>query len=170
MGGDAECARCAERSADPPLVAISFSATSDRDGKDSLANLRATGELVVNLVSEDLAEAMNATAIDAPRGIDETELAGLELTASVAVKPPRITRSPAAFECRVVQEIATGGSSTIVLARILQAHVLRQAFEDRARLHIDSAKLALVGRMSGGDGYCTTRDMFTLERRRWQDR
>ena len=151
-------------------MAICFSAAPDRDGKDSLANIRATGELVVNLVSEDLAEAMNATAMDAPRGVDEAEIAGLETTPSVNVKPPRIARSPAAFECRLVQEIATGGSSTIVLARIVRAHVLREAFEDRARLHIDAAKLALIGRMNGGGGYCTTRDTFILERTRWQDR
>ena len=155
-------------SSDPPLVAISFSPTSDRNGKDTLANIRGTGELVVNMVSEELAEAMNVTSIDAPRGVDETELAGLELVASVTVAPPRIARSPAALECKLDREIDTGHGTTIVLARVVQAHVLRSAFEDRARLHVDSARLRLIGRMTGGEGgYCTTRDTFSLERPKW---
>ncbi len=155
-------------STDPPLVAIAFSPTSDRNGKDTLANIRSTGELVINMVSEDLAEAMNITAIDAPRGVDETELAGLELVSSIAVRPPRIARSPAALECVLDREIDTGHGTTIVLARVLQAHVARVAFEDRSRLHVDSARMALIGRMTGGDGgYCTTRDTFSLARPKW---
>ena len=158
-------------STDPPLAAIGFSAASDRNGKDTLANLRATGELVIHMVSEDLAEAMNTTAIDAPRGIDETQLARLELVPSVAVAPPRIARAKAAFECRLHQEIDTGTGNTIVLVRILHAHVATDAFEDLGRLHIDTAKLALIGRMTGGEGgYCTTRDTFSLDRPKWQDR
>lgn len=158
-------------STDPPLLAIGFSAATDRNGKDTLANIRANGDLVVHLVSEDLAEAMNTTAIDAPRGIDETQLAGLELVPSVAVTPPRIARAKAALECRLHQEIDTGSGNTIVLARILQAHVALDAFEDRARLHIDTDKLALIGRMTGGEGgYCTTRDTFSLQRPQWKDR
>lgn len=155
-------------STDPALLALGFSAASDRAGKDTLANICATGELVVHMVSEDLAEAMNVTAIDAPRGVDETELAGLETVPSLQVAPPRIARSPAAFECRLHQEIDTGTGSTIVLARILQAHVAKAAFQDRARLHIDTHKLALIGRMTGGEGgYCRTTDTFSLARPKW---
>ena len=157
-------------SADPPLVAISFSAASDRDGKDSLANVLATRELVVNLVSEELAEAMNRTAIDAPRGVDETELAELAMVPSVRVAPPRIAESPAAFECELFQVIEPGGSSTIVLARILMAHVRASAFLDEARLHVDPNQLRLIGRMHGGGGYCRTRELFEIERERWSDR
>lgn len=154
-------------SADPPLVAISFSAAPDRDGKDTLANIRATGEMVVHLVSEELAPAMNLTATNAPRGVNEVELAGLRTAASVAVRPPRIAAAPAALECRLFQIVETGGSSTIVLARILRAHIRSSAFEDESRLLIDPAKLQLIGRMHGGGGYCTTRDLFTLTRRSW---
>ncbi len=157
-------------SADPPLLAISFSAASDRDSKDSYANIMATGELVVNLVPEELAEAMNQTAIDAPRGVDETALAGLELQPSLRVRPPRIAGSPAAFECRVQQWVDTGGSSRILIARIMVAHVRESAFTDRDRLHLDPAQLRLIGRMHGAGGYCTTRDIFTLERRKWSER
>lgn len=157
-------------STDPPLLALGFSAASDRNSKDTLANIRATGELVVHTVSEGNADAMNETAIDAPRGVDETALAGLALEPSVQVAPPRIAQSPAALECRLHQEIDTGKGSTIVLASILQAHVLRAAFEDRSRLHINTDRLALIGRMTGGEGgYCRTRDTFALARPKWAD-
>lgn len=154
-------------SADPPLAAVGFSGASDREAKDTLANIRATGELVINLVSEDLADAMNITAINAPRGTDELSLAGLETLASSQIRPPRIAASPVSMECRTWQMLQPGESSTILLATILQVHVAKDAFEDEARLHIDPSKLKLIGRMHGGGGYCTTRDLFEVERKTW---
>jgi flavin reductase (DIM6/NTAB) family NADH-FMN oxidoreductase RutF len=154
-------------SSDPPLVAIGFSAAPDREGKDTLSNIRARGEFVINLVPEELAEAMNVTATNAPRGMDETELAGLEVAPCSVVDVPRIAGSPVALECKLWQVIEPGGSSTIVLAKIVYAHVRATAFEDLARLHIDPAQMRLIGRMHGGGGYCTTRDVFNIERRSW---
>ena len=154
-------------SADPPLAAIGFSGASDRQSKDTLVNIRQTGELVINLVSEELAQAMNITATAAPRGTDELELAGLQRAESVQVKPPRIAASPAAFECRTFQIIEPGGDSSILLAQVVHVHVRSDAFENEARLHIDPSMLKLVGRMHGGGGYCTTRDLFELERLSW---
>jgi flavin reductase (DIM6/NTAB) family NADH-FMN oxidoreductase RutF len=154
-------------SANPPLAAIGFSAASDREGKDTLANIRATGELVINMVSEELAQAMNITATAAPRGMDELALAGLACAESVQVKPPRIAASPASLECRTFQIIDPGGDSMILLAQVVHVHVRSDSFENEARLHIDPAMLKLVGRMHGGGGYCTTRDLFELDRLSW---
>ena len=154
-------------SSDPPLIAVSFSDASDREGKDTLANIREHRTFVVNLVSRELAEAMNITAINAPRGTDETALAGLTLSPSVLIDVPRIAASPVSLECRHYQTIEPGGTSTIVLARILYVHVLTEAFENRERLYIDPRRLDLIGRMHGSGGYCTTRDLFTIDRKIW---
>lgn len=154
-------------SSDPPIVAISFSAAPDRDSKDTLANLRARGEFVVNLVPEELAEAMNITATNAPRGTDETQLAGLELAPSTIVDVPRIAASPVALECKVWQFLEPSGASVIGLGRIVYAHVRETAFSDLERLYIDPAQLRLIGRMHGAGGYCTTRDTFTIDRKTW---
>ena len=154
-------------SSDPPLVAIGFSAAPDREGKDTLTYIRARGEFVVNLVPEELAEAMNVTATNMPRGMDEAEVAGLEMSPCAVVDVPRIAGSPVALECRLWQEIQPGGSGTIVLAKIVYAHVRATAFEDLAKLHIDPAQMRLIGRMHGGGGYCTTRDVFHIERKSW---
>ena len=154
-------------SADPPIVGISIAASPDRSLKDTLANIRERGEFVVNMVPEELAEAMNITATNAPKGTDETQLAGLELAPSAIVGVPRIAGSPVALECKLLETLQPGGATVIVLGRIVYVHVRTSAFEDVARLHIDPAKLRLIGRMHGGGGYCTTRDLFTIERKSW---
>lgn len=154
-------------SSDPPLVAISFSKASDREEKDTLANIAGRGEFVVNMVPEELAEAMNVTATNAPRGVDETQLAGLRLEPSQVVGVPRIAESPVALECRVWETITPGGSSTILLGKIVYVHVRTSAFADVERLHIDPSQLRLIGRMHGGGGYTRTRDVFEIERKNW---
>ncbi|QMV18558.1 flavin reductase family protein [Granulicella sp. 5B5] len=157
-------------SSDPPLVAISISAAPDRESKDTLGNIRARRQFVVNMVPEELAEAMNVTATNAPKGTDETALAGLELVPSAVVDVPRIAGSPVGLECELFEVLEPGGSSTIVLGRIVYAHVREAVFEEPnglAQLHIDPSKMRLVGRMHGGGGYCTTRDVFTIERKNW---
>jgi flavin reductase (DIM6/NTAB) family NADH-FMN oxidoreductase RutF len=154
-------------SADPPLVAIGFAAATDRDGKDTLTNIRAQGEFVVNLVPEELAQAMNVTATNAPRGTDETRLAGLELAKCEVVGVPRIVGSPVGLECKLFQVIETGGTGTIVLGRIVYVHVRESAFANREKLYVDPAQLRLIGRMHGAGGYCTTRDTFSIDRLSW---
>ena len=154
-------------SADPPLVAISFTKPPDREKKDTMANIHARGEFVVNMVSEELAEAMNITATNAPIGIDETQLAELEIAPCNVVDIPRIANSPVAFECKLVQMLNFGGASTLCLGRVVFGHVKTEAFENVERLHIDAAKLDLIGRMHGAGGYTTTRGMFHIERKSW---
>lgn len=154
-------------SSDPPLVAISIAAASDRSMKDTLSNIRERGEFVVNMVPEELAEAMNLTATNAPKGTDETKIAGLELAACKLVDVPRIAASPVALECKLFETIQPGGATVIILGRIVYVHIRSSAFEDESRLHIDPAQMRLIGRMHGGGGYCTTKDMFTIERKPW---
>jgi len=74
----------------PPVLIFSCNAAGDRPEKDTLANVRATGEFVANLVTWDLREAMNQTSLNVPHGTDEFALAGLEKLASVKVRPPRV--------------------------------------------------------------------------------
>jgi len=152
---------------DPALVAIGISGASDRTCKDTLANIRARGEFVVNLVPEELAEAMNVTATNAPPGVDETQLAGLELAPCEVVDVPRIAGSPVAMECKLFQLIEPGGTGTIVLGKVERLHVRSSAFKDLEKLYVDPAQMRLIARMHGAGGYCTTRDTFTIERKSW---
>jgi flavin reductase (DIM6/NTAB) family NADH-FMN oxidoreductase RutF len=154
-------------SSDPPLVAISISGAPDRPYKDTLENIRAHKEFVVHMVPEELAEAMNTTATNAPQGVDETVLAELEMAACAVVDVPRIAGSPVALECRLFEVLEPGGSSVIVLGKMVYAHIRESAFDDLEKLYVDPAKLRLIGRMHGAGGYCTTRDVFHIDRKSW---
>ena len=92
-------------STDPPMVFYGANGTHDADGgeKDSLRNVRETGEFVCNLVTWDLRHAMNDTSAPAPRGVNEMQAAGIEHIPSRLVKPPRVAASPAHLECKLHQ-------------------------------------------------------------------
>jgi flavin reductase (DIM6/NTAB) family NADH-FMN oxidoreductase RutF len=76
--------------------------------KDTLRNIEDTGEFVVNVVSESIAHAANATAAEVPPNVDEFVLSGLTPMASEVVRPARVAESPAQMECRLLQVIYTG--------------------------------------------------------------
>src|SRR5436190_9741042 len=79
----------------PPVILFSCNTPADRAEKDTLANVRATGEFVYNLATYELREAVNKTSTPAPYDVDEFELAGLQKAPSLNVKPPRVAASPA---------------------------------------------------------------------------
>ncbi|WP_263408092.1 flavin reductase family protein [Terriglobus tenax] len=158
-------------SSDPPVVGVGFSTHSTGADKDTYTNILETEEFTVHIVTEETAEAMNITAVEAPHHVNEIELAGLTLAAGTAVKTPRIVESPAALECRLLQTIQPGASSKIVLGQVVHAHVLTQAFYDLDRLHLDADAIHQIGRMQGGlgGGYTRTRDKFDIKRPVWKE-
>lgn len=155
--------------ADRPVVALGILARPG-EPKDTAANIRATGEFVVNLVPFALAEAMNATCVDAPPDVDETEIAGLATIPSLAIRPPRIAASPVAFECRMTHLLETGPGQLLAVGEVLHAHYARHVLTgDPQRPRVDHTALDLVGRMHGGSAYTRTRDLFDLDRPLWSD-
>lgn len=152
----------------PPTVAIGLLADPERGFKDTAHNILDTGEFVVNLVPERLVGAMNVTAVDAPRGVDELALAELATTPSSVVKPPRISESPVSFECVSLSSVVTGPAQVVVIGRVLVVHVADEYVLDRDRAHIDTPKLDLVARSCGSD-YVRSRDTFSLTRPAWRD-
>jgi flavin reductase (DIM6/NTAB) family NADH-FMN oxidoreductase RutF len=89
----------------PPMVMFSSSGW-----KDTVANIKATGEFVCNLVTRPLAERMNRTSAALPRGVSEFEFANLAAAASRIVLPPRVAEAPAALECKLVQIVQLHGA------------------------------------------------------------
>jgi flavin reductase (DIM6/NTAB) family NADH-FMN oxidoreductase RutF len=153
---------------EPPTLALGLLAGKGRF-KDTATNILATGEFVVNLVSEKNAEAMNVTCIDAPPEIDELALAGLTSAPSHAVRPPRIAESPVSFECRVLTSLVTGPRQTIVIGRILRAHIDDAVVQDKDRCYIDTEGLRLIGRMHGSGWYARCTDLFQMDRPTWAE-
>ena len=158
---------------DPPVVGIGIGSHHPARAKDSRVNILETKQFVVNLVSEENAEAMTITAIDFDHGVDELAQAGLTTLPSVRVKPPRIAESPVAMECELIQIVELGSSNGLVLGRVVAVHVRDDAVIDQAKLHIDTPKLKLIGRMHGSGWYARTSDLFEMPRiplEAWQTR
>jgi flavin reductase (DIM6/NTAB) family NADH-FMN oxidoreductase RutF len=153
---------------DPPTVAVGI---LPRDGrlKDTGRNILETAEFVVNLVSEETAEAMNVTCIDAPPEVDELQLAKLTAVPSRSIAPPRIGEAPVAFECRLLASLVTGPLQTIVIGRVVCAHVADAFVLDAKRCHLDTPAMHLVGRMGGSGVYARTRDRFEMKRPVWTE-
>lgn len=151
---------------DPPTIVLGIQSDTGSSFKDTAANIHATGEFVINLVPEALAEAMNITALDAPSGMSELDIAGLETLPSTHVRPPRIKGSPVAFECRLLSSVITGPCQTVVIGRVKAVHIEDRFVKNPERAHIDTPALHLIGR-SYGSTYVRTGDTFEMARPNW---
>jgi flavin reductase (DIM6/NTAB) family NADH-FMN oxidoreductase RutF len=151
-------------SANPPVVVFTpMVRGSDGSRKDTIQNIEATREFVVNVVSEDFGAKMNLCSGEYPPETDEFEVSGLTPVPSDLVKPPRVGESRFSMECRLVQAIHVstkplGGS--LVLGEVLRFHVADELFSN---FRIDPDVLRAIGRM-GGPTYVRTTDRFDMER------
>ncbi|MCK1711039.1 MULTISPECIES: flavin reductase family protein [unclassified Bradyrhizobium] len=153
---------------DPPVVMIAVLPHPERRLKDTAANVFETRELVVNLVSRSMAEAMNITNIDAPPGTNELILAGLDVIPSTSVKPPRIATSPVTFECRLLTSLSFNSDQAVLFREVVTANVSDHLVIDAARGVIDTPGLHLFGAMHAARWYCSTEDSFEMERPTWK--
>lgn len=131
--------------------------------KDTLRNIIATHEFVLNIVSEEFAEQMNACSADVPPEMDEFEISGLTPLESERVRPPRVAESHVQMECRLEQIVHVSANSlggSLVLGEVLRFHV-RKSMLDNFR--IDPDQLHAIGRMAGST-YTRTRDRFEMDR------
>lgn len=131
--------------------------------KDTLRNIEATGEFVVNIVSESFVEKMNVTAAEFPPEVSEFEASGLTPAASVIVKAPRVLESLVNFECKLTQIVEIGdgkGAGSLVIGQVVQVHVDDAIHHDGK---IDTQGLNPVGRLAASD-YVRVTDTFQLIR------
>lgn len=155
-------------SANPPIICFcpmmrGAASSGLQPTKDTLRNIIATREFVVNIVSEGFAGQMNACSAELPPEVDEFLVSGLTPLASDLVRPPRVAESHVQMECRLQQVVAVsteplGGS--LVLGEVLRFHVSASLLDN---FRIDPEKLQAIGRMAGST-YTRTRDRFDMER------
>jgi len=139
-----------------PLV-IHFTSTGV---KDSLRNVRATGEFVVNIVSASLAESMNLTAANFPPEEDEFAWANLADANSKTIKPPRVARAAAAFECTVNRIVNIGNGHMVfgdVTHIVVDEHVMRDG-------RVAPDLLDPIGRLGGSWYTRAASDLFKMKR------
>lgn len=144
----------------PPLVGI---AINEREGdpKDTLRNIRETGEWVIQVVSEPLLAAMVKTAGEWPRATSEFDVAGVHAAPVERVSAPRVAEASLWLECGLHREIPLG-NSVFVVGEVLLAHADEALLTDG---RVDPAKLAAVGRL-GGELYAPLRDVVKVPRPR----
>lgn len=148
----------------PPTLMFCPANRPDGRPKDTLANIQANGEFVVNVVSFELAEQMNQSAAAYDADVSEFQACGLTPADSLRVRPPRVAEARAHFECQLhsVINLGTGpAGANLVLGRILAIHVADEVLDERGRA--DPAKLDTIGRL-GGISYARTTDRFDINR------
>ncbi|MBT8764858.1 flavin reductase family protein [Metapseudomonas boanensis] len=148
----------------PPTLMVNISTRDDGELKDTLRNIRETGELVIQLVPFAQAELMNASAARLPHGISEFERCGIDSESSALVRAPRVSGAPVAFECRLVEVQPypkANPNCHLVFAQVLLAHIDDAVLTEAGR--VDPQRMDLVGRL-GGSHYTRTQDTFTLIR------
>jgi len=153
---------------DPPMVMLGLiKDMATAQYKDTAANIAATGEFTVNLVSEADVEAMNLSSVDSPRDVSEVDYAGIATVPSDVVAPPRIATSPVSFECRKVEMLELGRLQSVVIGEILITHIKDEFIDDPAKLYLDTPGMKLIGRTHGAGWYARTSDQFRVDRPRF---
>ncbi len=147
----------------PPLVL--YSSTGRKaglaEGKDTVANIRAMGEFVVNIVSLALADAMNLTSGHYPADVDEFERAGLTKAPSLVVMPPRVAEAPASLECRAWKIIDLPGNDNIlVIGEVVGIHISDAVLRDG---EVDVTLYKPLARLGYRD-YAAITEVFPLVR------
>ncbi len=135
-------------SSNPPIVVFSANRRiKDNTTKHTLANIEATREAVINVVTYDIARQMTLTSIDYPAGISEFDKAGLTPVPSDLVRPPRVQESPVNMECRVSRILSLGdrgGAGNLIFCDVLRIHIDDEILDG---MRINPHKLDIMGRL-----------------------
>jgi len=149
---------------DPPHVMFSTRRDNDKN-KDTLNNVLATKQFVVNMVTEDVVEQMNTTSQSIPADESEFDLANLTPIPSVKVKPMRVKESKIHFECELVHhyflEGHQQGGACVVIGRIVMMHFDDSILLDDYKINLETYKP--VSRLAGSN-YSKIGEMFSIKR------
>ncbi|MDR3589868.1 MAG: flavin reductase family protein [Negativicutes bacterium] len=148
---------------DPPYVMISFNQTTKGKRKDTVENIEQTGEFVYNMVTYDLREAMNKSAVDLPSEVDEFEIAGVTKAPSVRVKPFRVAEAPIQFECVYTQTVrlpggGVNGTVDVIIGKAVLVHIKDEVITNGK---IDVVKIRPLARLGYWE-YTTVDSTFEM--------
>lgn len=142
-----------------PLYLVISIGVNDLGMKDTLRNILAGGEFVVNMVTEELFDAMNISAAEFPPEESELLAAGLTPAPSVKVQPPRVAKSQASMECKLHSTVSLG-ENTLVIGEVVMFHVADHLLGPRLQVN----NFAPIGRLGSPSQYCRTTDRFDVPR------
>jgi len=146
-------------SGNPIYLIVSVGVNDAGQMKDTAKNILASGEFVVNMVTEELFDAMNISAADFPEGESELAAANLHTAPSVKIKPPRMAEAQASMECKLHSSQLLG-KNTLIIGEVVMFHVADHLMGPR--MHINN--FAPIGRLGSPSVYCRTTDRFDVAR------
>lgn len=150
-------------SSTPPVLSVAIGPKRGGVSKDTIRNIEATGELVINVVPRAIAELMVKTSGDYAPDVSEFDISGLTRVPSRLVRPPRVGECPIAFECRCLQVVKVGApdmATALVLAEVVLLHVADDVLTDG---RVDPRKVDPVARL-GGSLYATLGEVWEIQR------
>ncbi len=136
----------------------------EKELKDTVSNIRETGEFVINVSTEAIAEQVNQASGRYEKSVDEFELTGLTPKPSTKVKPPGVAESPIQFECELERTISFGedqGGADAVFGKVVHIHVADELIDNDYR--IDARGLQPIARLAG-NAYSKLGEIFEIER------
>ncbi|MGB9094738.1 MAG: flavin reductase family protein [Gallionella sp.] len=146
-------------SGNPIYLIVSVGVNDAGEMKDTAKNILASGEFVVNMVTEELFDAMNVSAADFPFGESELAAANLHAAPSFKVKPPRVAESQASMECKLHSSQQLG-KNTLIVGEVVMFHVADHLMGPR--MHVNG--FAPIGRLGSPSVYCRSTDRFDVAR------
>ncbi len=151
-------------SSDPPCVMFSTRRDNNKN-KDTLNNVLQNGQFVVNLVTLEVVEQMNATSEAFPADVDEFKITNLTPIDSVSIQPKRVKESPIHLECEMIHHYFMdnneGGGACIVIGKIKTIHIDDSILMENNRINLDVYKP--VARLAGSN-YSTLGELFSIKR------
>ena len=151
-------------SEDPPHIMFSTVRTGNKN-KDTLNNILANNQFVVNLVTEEIVEQMNTTAQNVASDVSEFELANVTPIDSVFIKPKRVKESLVQFECEMVHhyfiEKHQNGGACIIIGKIITLHIDDSILMENHKINLDKYKP--VARLAGSN-YSKLGEIFSIKR------
>ena len=142
----------------PVLRPLDLVAIASAKGRDTLANIRATGEFVLNLPGADLADKVVPTARHTPPEIDEYKLAGLDEKPSEAIKAPGIAGCYAWMECERYKEYEED-KFVLILGKVLRLEVRDDVLGPDGSLDASKARPLMMTGSKKGMNFCTISDI-----------
>lgn len=144
----------------PPMVSLSMQPRSDGSLKDTLVNMRETGEFATNLVTLPNSHAAHRSAFEFPSDVDEFDALGLEKAPCEVINVPRVASAPVSFECAVERMIPVGETDYVVWGEVRRVHVQDDVcLERNGGFRVDTAALPVVGRLAAE--YTLVNTVFT---------
>ncbi len=152
---------------DPVFVIVSVGVRDNGAPKDTAKNIESRGEFAINMVTEDLLEAMNISAADFPPDQSELIAADLHAAPSVCIQAPRLAEAQVSLECKLFRSLPLG-SNTLYVGEVVMFHVADHLLGPR--LHVNG--FAPIGRLGSPSMYCRTTDRLEISRlsfAEWQE-